>query len=134
MMEKYIKSSDAKEYLKRAIFGADQKIDKWIDTIPAADVTPADREGKEALRIVRKIGGDGKVPTLPVRLRMIVQEQRMGVYTPGQRATIWEAAELMEEAAALCESTPAARCGPDEREVIYPDDDMTRRSGLLEDD
>lgn len=89
---------------------------------------------QEALRIVRKIGGDGKAPTLPCRLRQIVQEQRMGVYTPGQRATIWEAAELIDEAAALCEDAPAASCGPDACDVIYPDAEMNRRSGLLEDD
>lgn len=38
--EKFVKASDVKEYFKRAIFGADQKVDKWVDAIPAADVRP----------------------------------------------------------------------------------------------
>lgn len=41
--EKFVKASDVKEYFKRAIFGADQKIDKWVDSIPAADVRPVVR-------------------------------------------------------------------------------------------
>ena len=43
MADEYIKRGDAKEYLKRAIFGADQKIDRWIDSIPSADVRPVVR-------------------------------------------------------------------------------------------
>ena len=38
MADRYIRREDAKEYLKRVIFGADQKIDCWIDCIPSADV------------------------------------------------------------------------------------------------
>lgn len=38
--EKFVKASDVKEYFKRAILGADQKVDKWVDAIPAADVRP----------------------------------------------------------------------------------------------
>lgn len=41
--EKFVKASDVKEYFKRAIFGADQKIDKWVDAIPSADVRPVVR-------------------------------------------------------------------------------------------
>lgn len=37
-MADYISREAAKEFLKRAIFGADIKIDKWMDAIPAADV------------------------------------------------------------------------------------------------
>ena len=39
-MADYISREAVKEYLKRAIFGADSKIDKWVDAIPAADVKP----------------------------------------------------------------------------------------------
>ena len=39
-MDDYISREAAKEFLKRAIFGADNKIDKWVDSIPAADVRP----------------------------------------------------------------------------------------------
>jgi hypothetical protein len=35
--DKLVKASDVKEYLKRVIFGADQKIDTWVDSIPAVD-------------------------------------------------------------------------------------------------
>lgn len=107
---------------------------QWKHAKEWAETWAAEINAKRALRIVRKIGGDGKEPTLQERLRLIVQEQRMGVYTPGRRATIWEVADLMKEAEALREDTQAASCGPDACEVIYPDDDMTRRSGLLEDD
>lgn len=36
-MEKLIDSDIVKEYLKRVIFGADVKIDGWVDAMPAAD-------------------------------------------------------------------------------------------------
>ena len=39
-MDEYINRGTIKEYLKRVIFGADQKIDRWVDTMPAADVVP----------------------------------------------------------------------------------------------
>lgn len=42
-MADYISREAVKEYLKRAIFGADSKIDKWVDAIPAADVKPVVR-------------------------------------------------------------------------------------------
>ena len=35
--DKLLKASDVKEYFKRVIFGADQKIDAWVDSIPAVD-------------------------------------------------------------------------------------------------
>lgn len=37
-MTEYVEKSVVEEYLKRAIFGADRKIDKWVDQMPAADV------------------------------------------------------------------------------------------------
>ena len=39
-MAKLIDSDVVKEYLKRAIFGADAKIDGWVDAMPAADAMP----------------------------------------------------------------------------------------------
>ena len=39
-MGKLIDSDIVKEYLKRAIFGADVKIDGWVDAMPAADAVP----------------------------------------------------------------------------------------------
>lgn len=35
MYDKLVKASDVKEYFKRVIFGADQKIGAWVDSIPA---------------------------------------------------------------------------------------------------
>ena len=35
--DKLLKASDVKEYFKRVIFGADKKIDAWVDSIPAVD-------------------------------------------------------------------------------------------------
>lgn len=35
--DKLVKAFDVKEYFKRVIFGADQKIDAWVDCIPAVD-------------------------------------------------------------------------------------------------
>ena len=39
-MGKLIDSDIVKEYLKRAIFGADAKIDGWVDAMPATDAVP----------------------------------------------------------------------------------------------
>ena len=39
-MGKLIDSDVVKEYLKRAIWGADPKIDGWVDAMPAADAVP----------------------------------------------------------------------------------------------
>ena len=39
-MDGYIARGTIKKYLKRVIFGADQKIDQWVDSMPAADVVP----------------------------------------------------------------------------------------------
>lgn len=39
-MPEYIERETVKEYLKRVIFGADQKLDRWVDDMPAADVRP----------------------------------------------------------------------------------------------
>lgn len=36
----YIARDTIKEFLKHVIFGADQKIDIWVDAMPAADVQP----------------------------------------------------------------------------------------------
>lgn len=36
-MDDLVRRSDVKEYLKRVIFGADWKIDSWVDAIPAVD-------------------------------------------------------------------------------------------------
>ena len=38
---KLIKDTTVKEYLKRVIFGADQKIDGWVDDMPAAEESAA---------------------------------------------------------------------------------------------
>ena len=35
-MSRLIDDGTVKEYLKRVIFGADQKIDKWVDAMPSA--------------------------------------------------------------------------------------------------
>ena len=42
-MPKYIDAETVKRFLKRAIFGADQKINGWVDVMPAADVRPVVR-------------------------------------------------------------------------------------------
>ena len=42
-MARLIDADTAKEYLKRAIFGADQKIDAWVDAMPTVDAVPAVR-------------------------------------------------------------------------------------------
>ena len=39
-MHRLIDSDVVKEYLKRAIWGADPKIDGWVDAMPAADAAP----------------------------------------------------------------------------------------------
>ena len=44
--DKMVKASDVKEYFKRVIFGADQKTDAWVDSIPAADVVEVVRCGQ----------------------------------------------------------------------------------------
>lgn len=41
-MEKLIDAYIVKEYLKRAIFGADVKIDGWVDAMPAVDAVPVE--------------------------------------------------------------------------------------------
>ena len=43
MADSFIRRADTKKYLKRVIFGVDQKIDCWIDCIPSADVRPVVR-------------------------------------------------------------------------------------------
>ena len=42
-MAKLIDAETVKEYLKRAIWGADRKIDKWVDVMPAVDAVPVVR-------------------------------------------------------------------------------------------
>ena len=42
MMNKLIDADVVKAYLKRAIFGADPRIDKWVDAMPEADAIPMD--------------------------------------------------------------------------------------------
>lgn len=37
---KLIEAEAVKAYLKRAVFGADQKIDAWVDAMPEADAAP----------------------------------------------------------------------------------------------
>lgn len=44
-MAEFVEKDTVKEYLKRVIFGADQKIDRWVDDMPAADVRPVVRGG-----------------------------------------------------------------------------------------
>ena len=39
---KLIEAETAKEMLKRVIFGADQKIDSWVDAMPEVDVIPVE--------------------------------------------------------------------------------------------
>ena len=41
-VQRLIDSDVVKEYLKRAIFGADVKIDGWVDAMPAADAVPVE--------------------------------------------------------------------------------------------
>ena len=41
-MHRLIDSDVVKEYLKRAIWGADPKIDGWVDAMPAADAVPVE--------------------------------------------------------------------------------------------
>ena len=50
-MKKYIDRQTVKEYLNRAIFGASQKIDDWVDTMPAADVAPVVRGTWETMMV-----------------------------------------------------------------------------------
>lgn len=42
-MAKLIDDEVVKEYLKRVIWGADRKIDKWVDVMPAVDAMPVVR-------------------------------------------------------------------------------------------
>lgn len=63
-MTEYVKKSVVEEYLKRAIFGADRKIDEWVDQMPAADVLENGRIESgvfEALRILDAINGTGRM-------------------------------------------------------------------------
>ena len=39
---KLIEAETAKEMLKRVIFGADRKIDAWVDAMPAVDAIPVE--------------------------------------------------------------------------------------------
>lgn len=41
-MAKLIDAETVKEYLKRVIWGADPKIDKWVDVMPAVDAVPVE--------------------------------------------------------------------------------------------
>jgi len=40
---KLIDAETVKEYLKRVIWGADRKIDGWVDVMPAVDAVPVVR-------------------------------------------------------------------------------------------
>ena len=42
-MAEFVEKETIKEYLKRVIFGADPKLDRWVDDMPAADVRPVVR-------------------------------------------------------------------------------------------
>ena len=50
-----IDAETVKAYLKRVIFGADTKIDSWVDAMPGADAEPV-RHG--AWKSVKALGGD----------------------------------------------------------------------------
>lgn len=108
---------------------------KWPDT--GAGPCPSMLEsaeagcmGAEALEIVRRITAGG-VLTLPTALREAAQEVRIGCYSPGHRAIMREAADILD---AFMELGPAPACEADIRPVFYPDEELNRRSGLLEDD
>ena len=92
------------------------------------EVNEACRMGMEALRIVQKVNDKTLVP-LSVSLRSADEMMRMEIHTPGHRATIRAAAELMERLENLCREHSEDLPGDN---VLYFDD--TRRSGLLEDD
>lgn len=98
------------------------------------EVNEACRMGMKALACVREIGGNRSVRTLPEELRTAAEMLRRGINTPAHRARIKEAADVLDAMLRLCGAVPAANCGADACEVIYPDDDMTRRSGLLEEE
>ena len=42
-MAEFVEKDTIKEYLKRVIFGADQKLDRWVDDMPVADLRPVVR-------------------------------------------------------------------------------------------
>ena len=109
---------------------------KWPDTgagpCPSMlESAEAGRMGAEALEIVQKTAAGREFISLPDALRLAAESMRRGVYGPGQRALINEAAGVLDAVAKLAE---APACEADSCPVIYPDEDLNRRSGLLEDD
>lgn len=109
---------------------------KWPDT--GAGTCPsmlesaeAGRMAAEALEIIRLYRRSFANVVLPNALRGAVMEQRLGVYTPGQRAIMSQAADALDAFAKVGEK-PA--CEGEGCTVIWPDEDLNRRSGLLEDD
>ena len=50
-MGKLIDADACKEYLKRVLWGADIKIDNWVDSMPAVDVEPV-RHGRWIPKVI----------------------------------------------------------------------------------
>ena len=92
------------------------------------EVNEACRMGMEALRIMQAVTDKTLVP-LSTSLRAAEDMMRREVYTPGHRATVHAAADVLERLENLCRERSEDLPGDN---VLYFDD--TRRSGLLEDD
>lgn len=92
------------------------------------EVNEACRMGMEALRIMRAVTDKTLVP-LSRSLRAAEDMMRREIYTPGHRAAISAAADVLERLEKLCHENDEDAPGDN---VLYFDD--ARRSGLLEDD
>lgn len=102
------------------------------------EVNEACRMGMLALRIIQAIEENETGRFLPAELRGAAETMRRGINSPAQRATINRAAHVLEAIVNIYRGAApgreAPRCTADTCIITYPDDDMTRRSGLLEEE
>ena len=96
------------------------------------EVNEACRMGMKALACIQGISGNKSAAGLPAELRGAAETLRRGINSPAHRATIQRAADVLEAILNLSGGA-APDCAADACPVLF-DDDMTRPSGLLEDE